>query len=148
MFLLFYYASVSVLTIYWVVIFNRTTPQANGINVWLAAALSIGLSWSSGSLSDWVRVRKPFMLVGAIGAMVMMSFLIVQTATHPHGLLLQRLGRRAAGDRPSRTAYAPWMANYTEQVESHNPALTAPAWPSGAGCCASRRRLRSSCCPT
>ena len=36
-FLLFYYASVSVLTIYWVVIFNRTTPQANGINVWLAA---------------------------------------------------------------------------------------------------------------
>ena len=22
-------------------------------------------------------------------------------------------------------AYAPWMANYTEQVESHNPALTA-----------------------
>src|ERR1700684_257423 len=61
--LLFYFASVSVLTIYWVVIFNRSTPQANGINVWLAASISI--------------------------------------------------------------AYAPWMANYTEQVESHNPALTA-----------------------
>ena len=36
LFLLFYYASVSVLTIYWVVTFNRTTPQANGINVWYA----------------------------------------------------------------------------------------------------------------
>ena len=40
--LLFYFASVSVLTIYWVVIFNRSTPQANGINVWLAAFLSGG----------------------------------------------------------------------------------------------------------
>ena len=33
-FLLFYFASVSVLTLYWVVIFNRTTPDANGINIW------------------------------------------------------------------------------------------------------------------
>ena len=81
-FLLFYYASVSVLTIYWVVTFNRTTPQANGINVWLAASLSIGLV-IAGALSDWARVRKPFMLVGAICAMVMMGFLIVQTG-HPH----------------------------------------------------------------
>ena len=95
-FLLFYYASVSVLTIYWVVIFNRSTPQANGINVWLAASLSIGLV-VAGVLSDWARVRKPFMLVGAICAMVMMGFLIVQTG-HPHtGLLLQRPGDRAAG---------------------------------------------------
>ena len=53
-FLLFYYASVSVLTIYWVVTFNRTTPQANGINVWLAASLSIGLV-IAGALSDWAR---------------------------------------------------------------------------------------------
>ena len=81
-FLLFYYASVSVLTIYWVVTFNRTTPQANGINVWLAAFLSGGLVLA-GLLSDWARVRKPFMLVGAICAMVMMGFLIRQT-DHPH----------------------------------------------------------------
>ena len=81
-FLLFYYASVSVLTIYWVVTFNRTTPQANGINVWLAGFLSAGLVLA-GVLSDWARVRKPFMLVGAICAMVMMGLLIVQTG-HPH----------------------------------------------------------------
>ncbi len=49
-FLLFYYASVSVLTIYWVVTFNRTTPQANGINVWLAALpLRSGSSWRASS---------------------------------------------------------------------------------------------------
>jgi MFS family permease len=122
-FLLFYYASVSVLTIYWVVTFNRTTPQANGINVWLAAFLSGGLV-VAGFLSDWARVRKPFMLVGAICAMVMMGFLINQTG-HPHTgyyanvLVIVLLAVSIA------LAYAPWMANYTEQVESHNPALTA-----------------------
>ena len=44
-FLLFYYASVSVLTIYWVVTFNRTTPQANGINVWLAGSSRSASCW-------------------------------------------------------------------------------------------------------
>ena len=78
----------------------------------------------AGLLSDWARVRKPFMLVGAICAMVMMGFLIVQTG-HPHTgyysnvLVIVLLAVSIA------FAYAPWMANYTEQVESHNPALTA-----------------------
>ncbi len=122
-FLLFYYASVSVLTIYWVVTFNRTTPQANGINVWLAAALSIGLV-VAGALSDWARVRKPFMLVGAICAMVMMGFLIIQTG-HPHTGYYSNVLVVVLLALSISLAYAPWMANYTEQVESHNPALTA-----------------------
>ncbi len=122
-FLLFYYASVSVLTIYWVVIYNRSTPQANGINVWLAAFLSGGLVLA-GFLSDVARVRKPFMLFGAVCSMVMLGFLIIQTG-HPHTgyyanvLVIVLLAVSIA------IAYAPWMANYTEQVESHNPALTA-----------------------
>jgi hypothetical protein len=64
------------------------------------------------------------MLVGAICTMVMMGFLIVQTG-HPHTgyysnvLVIVLLALSIA------LAYAPWMANYTEQVESHNPALTA-----------------------
>lgn len=122
-FLLFYYASVSVLTIYWVVIYNRSTPQANGINVWLAASLSAGLVLA-GFLSDVARVRKPFMLFGAVCSMVMLGFLIIQTG-HPHTgyyanvLVIVLLAVSIA------IAYAPWMANYTEQVESHNPALTA-----------------------
>ena len=122
-FLLFYYASVSVLTIYWVVIFNRSTPDANGINVWNAAVLS-GALVLAGFLSDKARVRKPFMLFGAIFAMIMLGFLIHQTG-NPHtgyyaNVLVIVLLALASG-----FAYAPWMANYTEQVESHNPALTA-----------------------
>ena len=122
-FLLFYYASVSVLTIYWVVIFNRSTPDANGINVWLAASLSIGLV-VAGVLSDWARVRKPFMLFGAACAIVMMLFLIRQT-DNPHTGYYSNVLVIVLLAVSISLAYAPWMANYTEQVESHNPALTA-----------------------
>jgi len=122
-FLLFYYASVSVLTIYWVVIFNRSTPQANGINVWYSAFLSGGLV-IAGFVSDRLRVRKPFMLLGTLAAMVMLGLLIAQTDRPRTGyygnvLVIVLLAVSIA------LAYAPWMASYTEQVESHNPALTA-----------------------
>jgi MFS family permease len=122
-FLLFYYASVSVLTIYWVVTFNRTAAQANGINVWLAAALSIGLV-VAGALSDLARVRKPFMLIGAGCAIVMMLFLIHQTG-QPHASYYANVLVIVLLAASISLAYAPWMANYTEQVEHHNPALTA-----------------------
>jgi MFS family permease len=122
-FLLFYYASVSVLTIYWVVIFNRTASQANGINVWLAASLSIGLV-VAGALSDLARVRKPFMLLGAACAIVMMLVLIHQTG-QPHASYYSNVLVIVLLAVSIALAYAPWMANYTEQVESHNPALTA-----------------------
>jgi hypothetical protein len=64
------------------------------------------------------------MLFGAIFAMIMLGFLIHQTG-NPHtgyyaNVLVIVLLALASG-----FAYAPWMANYTEQVESHNPALTA-----------------------
>lgn len=122
-FLLFYYASVSVLTLYWVVVFGRSTPQANGINVWYAAVLS-GALLVFGVASDLVRVRKPFMLVGAMATIVAMVFLILQI-DDPHvgyysNVLVIVLLAVAIG-----CAYAPWMANYTEQVEAHNPALSA-----------------------
>ena len=121
--LLFYFASVSVLTLYWVVVFGRSTSDANGINVWYAAVLS-GALVLFGVLSDWLRVRKPFMLIGAAACIVMTTFLILQTG-HPHSgyysnvLVIVLLGTAIA------CAYAPWMAGYTEQVEWHNPALTA-----------------------
>ncbi|MGO9029094.1 MAG: MFS transporter [Acidimicrobiales bacterium] len=123
LFLLFYFASVSVLTLYWVVVFGRSTPDANGINVWYAACLC-GTLVLFGVLSDWLRVRKPFMLVGAAACVVVTVFLILQI-DHPHtgyysNVLIVVLLSVAIG-----CAYSPWMAGYTEQVEWHNPALTA-----------------------
>lgn len=121
--LLFYYASVSVLTLYWVIVFSRTASDANGINVWYAAVLSGALVFF-GVVSDRLHVRKPLMVIGAAAAIVMTVLLIVQ-ADHPttgyySNVLVAVLLAAAIG-----CAYCPWMANYTEQVESHNPALSA-----------------------
>jgi hypothetical protein len=122
-FLLVYYASVSVLTIFWVVVFNRTASQANGINTWYWTADAVTLV-VVGILSDWTRVRKPFMLVGAVGTIVTTLLLIEQTghaSTSYYGnvVLVLFLGI-AIG-----FAYTPWMAAYTEAVEARNPALSA-----------------------
>jgi len=70
------------------------------------------------------RVRKPFMLFGAVCSMVMLGFLIVQTGRPHTGYYANVLVIVLLAVSIS-IAYAPWMANYTEQVESHNPALTA-----------------------
>ena len=121
--LLFYFASVSVLTLYWVVVFGRSTPDANGINVWYAA-FACGTIVLFGVLSDLLRVRKPFMLVGAAACIVMTGFLILQ-ADHPQTSYYSNILVVVLLGTAISCAYSPWMAGYTEQVEWHNPALTA-----------------------
>jgi hypothetical protein len=122
-FLLIYFASVSVLTLYWVVIFNRTTADANGINTWYWACMSTMLV-AFGLFSDRLRVRKPFMVIGAVGTIIMTIVLLKQidhpaTGYYSNVLVVVLLGLFIA------MAYTPWMAGYTEAVEAHNPALSA-----------------------
>jgi len=123
LFLLIYYASVSVLVIYWAVVFNKTTSDANGINTWYWSFDSVMLI-VIGVISDKVRVRKPFMVVGAIGAIVT-TYVFIQMVNHPHTsyyslvTVVSFLGVFIA------VAYTPWMAAYTEAVEARNPALAA-----------------------
>lgn len=122
-FLLIYYASVSVLTLYWVVIFNRSTADANGINTWYWVADSITLV-VVGVISDRLRVRKPFMLMGAAGSIVMTLFFISQ-ASHPHTSYYDNVIVVVLLGITIGFSYTPWMAAYTEAVEAHNPALAA-----------------------
>jgi hypothetical protein len=122
-FLLVYYASVSVLTIFWVVVFDRTASQANGINTWYWTADAVTLV-VVGVLSDRVRVRKPFMVLGALGTILTTFLLIRQTGEASTGyygnvVLVVFLGISIG------FAYTPWMAGYTEAVEARNPALSA-----------------------
>ena len=122
-FLLIFYAAVTIFTLYCVVVFNETIANANGINLWFGVANAATVV-VIGFLSDMVRVRKPFMLVGAIGSIVV-TYLIVLHSTQPHtsyytnALIVMVLGITLG------TAYPAWMANYTEAVEDKNPALSA-----------------------
>lgn len=123
LFLLIYYASVSVLVLYWVVIFGRSTADANGINTWYWGFDAVFLILV-GLLSDRLRVRKPFMVVGAVGALVM-TLLMFHQVSHPHTGYYSNVLVAALLGVTIACVYTPWMASYTEQVEAHNPALSA-----------------------
>ena len=127
LFLLVYYAAASLFTIYYPVIFQNpngsgfTVTQANGLNTWFWGADMVSLV-VVGVLSDALKVRKPFMLVGAVVSIVML-FIFLGNATHAHTgyytlaieAMLLALGLSLV--------FAPWMAGYTESVEDKNPAL-------------------------
>ncbi len=122
-FLIIYYVAVGFFPVYFQTIFGYSQSKANGLGNWIWA-FDAGALLVIGYLSDKLRVRKPFMVVGAIGAIVM-TVIFATRATHPDtsytsfviilSLLAVFLG----------VAYAPWMASFTETVEKRNPALTA-----------------------
>src|SRR5712664_3218738 len=120
--LLFYYTAVGFSVIYLSTVFGFSLKDANGLGNWtwgfnVIAVILIGV------LSDRFRVRKPFMLIGGIGAAVMTVVYLLQAGLQPGyytlaiivALLSFGLG----------VAYTPWMASFTETVEARNPALTA-----------------------
>jgi MFS family permease len=122
-FLLIYYAAVFFFVVYFTTTFGFTEKQANGIADWFWAC-DAGALIVVGVLSDRLRVRKPFMVLGAVGAIVMTIIFLSKTADTHTGyysfvwivsLLALFLG----------IAYGPWMAGFTETVERRNPALTA-----------------------
>jgi MFS family permease len=122
-FLIVYYTAVGFFTVYFTSLFGFSLAQANGIGNWFWA-FDAGALIVVGVISDLVKVRKPFMVVGAVGAIVM-TIIFGSLAGHPKtsyytfALVISVLAVFLA------IAYAPWMASFTETVERRNPALTA-----------------------
>jgi ACS family D-galactonate transporter-like MFS transporter len=122
-FLIIYYTAVGFFPIYFQTIFGMSQSTANELGDWnwafnAAALLIIGF------VSDFVRVRKPFMVVGAIGAIIF-TILFLSRATHPHTGYHTFVWLLIGMSVSLGVAYAPWMASFTETVERRNPALTA-----------------------
>jgi MFS family permease len=126
-FLLVYYAAASLFTIYYPVIFhnsngtNFSVTQANGLNTWFWGADIVALI-VVGVLSDALKVRKPFMLLGAVVSMVMLV-IFLGNATHPHTGYYTLAFEATLLAMGLSLVFAPWMAGYTESVEDKNPAL-------------------------
>jgi MFS transporter, ACS family, D-galactonate transporter len=122
--LLIYYALVGFLVIYAQTILGFTEKQANNLGYY-CWAFNTGAVILIGMTSDRFRVRKPFMVIGAAGAAVMLVLFLLQSKTGAHpsfgliaaylAIMLFFLG----------VAYTPWMASFTETVEHHNPAAVA-----------------------
>lgn len=122
-FLLIYYTAVGFFTVYLTSNFGFTTSKANGINSWYWGVNAVVLVLI-GLLSDRLRVRKPFMVIGTVIAVVATFVFMTRTTHHTtsSGTLIVIISLIAFG---LATAYAPWMAAFTETVERRNPALTA-----------------------
>jgi MFS transporter, ACS family, D-galactonate transporter len=120
--LLIYYSAVGFLVIYITTVFGFTVKNANGLGNWqwgfnVIAVILIGM------VSDFFRVRKPFMVIGGILAAVMTVVYLLQAGHHPSYYALA--GILAALSFGLGVAYTPWMASFTETVEARNPALIA-----------------------
>ena len=100
---------------------NLTTAQANNLNAWFWWSDIVALI-VFGVLSDLLKVRKPLMLAGAVGAIVML-LLFIHAASNPHTALHTLIFLEVVLAAFISLCYAPWMAGYTEMVEAKNPAL-------------------------
>lgn len=120
-FQLVYSTAIPCLTLYLTVLHGLSLPSANSLGDWLWA-FAAGAAIVTGIVSDLVRVRKPFMIAGAVGAIVMMivfSRLGPGTSYGTFAVVLSALGVFVA------IAYAPWLASFTETLDRLSPALAA-----------------------
>jgi MFS family permease len=123
-FLIIYYTAVGFGLIFFTTVFGFNVRDANGLGNWNWAADVLAVI-AFGFISDKLRVRKPFMIVGGAAAAIMLLFYINITGHGPttgyyHVALIVSLISFTLG-----VAYVPWMASFTETVEARNPALTA-----------------------
>jgi MFS family permease len=123
LFLLLYFAAVGSFTVYFVTTFGYTVQRTAGLLNWYWAANAVSLV-VVGLLSDLAKVRKPFMLIGALASIaVLIPFALAatrpQTSYYTFALLVAGVGIFGG------FTYAPWMASFTETVERRNPAATA-----------------------
>jgi MFS family permease len=123
LFLLFYYFAVGFFVIYYAVDFGYSEARANSLANWYWITNAIVLV-VTGVVSDRIRVRKPFMIVGGLVSALGVAW-FARLATHPdtsyHTFAWVLVVISAGGG----IAYCAWMAAYTETVEKHNPAATA-----------------------
>ena len=122
-FLIIYYVAVGFFPVFFETVFGYSQSRANTLGDWFWAFDAGGLLLV-GVISDRLRVRKPFMVLGAACA-IASTTLFALKATHSTTsyttfvILLSCIAVSLA------LAFAPWMASYTETVERRNPALIA-----------------------
>ncbi|UFS98999.1 MFS transporter [Nocardia huaxiensis] len=122
-FLAFFYTIVSFLPVYMATNFDFTAAQANAMGNWYWISNAVALVLT-GIVSDYLKVRKPFMVFGAIISIIGVFIFLGYTDRpgtdyYTFAIVLSFI---AIG---TGIAYSCWMASFTETVENRNPAATA-----------------------
>lgn len=123
LFLVIYYTLIAFFVVYMATVFGYSQQRANALGNWIWA-FQAGALVVVGILSDRLKVRKPFIVVGILGAVAMTALFALHATQADTGyytfvwivsLLSVFLG----------FTFAPWLAAFTETVEARSPALTA-----------------------
>ncbi|MET7768502.1 MFS transporter [Nocardia sp. NPDC005366] len=122
LFLAFFYTIVSFLPVYMATNFGFSPAQANALGNWYWGFNALALVLA-GIASDYLKVRKPFMIVGAIISIIGLWVFIGFTDEPDTGYytFAAVFVVIAVG---TGIAYSTWMASFTETVEARNPAAT------------------------
>jgi MFS family permease len=121
--LLFYYIAVGLFVVFYATNFGYTEARANALSNWYWGVNALALL-VAGILSDALKVRKPFMLLGGVVSLVGVAMFAIAT-THPATTYYEFVGILMPISIGGAFAFAAWMAAFTETVEKHNPAATA-----------------------
>ena len=120
--LLAYYTAIGLGSILFQVVFGFNLQQANSLGNWTWGASAV-TAIVVGLLSDRLRVRKPFMIVGAILTAVAIALYSSHFGHHTsYATVAVLVSFISIG---LGVAFTPWMASFSETCEDHNPALTA-----------------------
>ncbi|HET6809414.1 MAG TPA: MFS transporter [Acidimicrobiales bacterium] len=122
-FLVLYYSIIGFFVAYMVTTFGFTEQRANSLGVWMWA-FNIGSVVVIGVISDRVRVRKPFMVMGALGAMAATALFALRTS-HPDTGYYTFVWIISLMALFFGFVFVSWLAGFSETVERRNPALTA-----------------------
>jgi ACS family D-galactonate transporter-like MFS transporter len=122
-FLLLYYILVGFTVVYFATVYGYSPARANALANWYWIANAIALV-VTGVLTDKLRVRKPFMVVGTVVS-IAGAVLFAVSATRPDTDYYTIAGYFVLSAAGGGMAYVAWMASFTETVEKHNPAATA-----------------------
>jgi ACS family D-galactonate transporter-like MFS transporter len=122
-FLIIYYVAVGFFPIFFETVFGYSQSKANTLGNYFWAFDAGGLI-IVGIISDKLRVRKPFMVLGAVLAIIFTTIFAIKAAhaTTSYDTFVVLLSCIAVS---LAIGFAPWMASFTETVERRNPALMA-----------------------
>ena len=122
-FLLFYYIAVGLFTVFFVTNYGYSLSKANDLGNWYWGIQAIALILT-GILSDWLKVRKPFMVIGGLISAAGVAMFALQT-TKTDSTYNQWIPWILMISIGGAIAFAAWFAAFTETIEKHNPAATA-----------------------
>ncbi len=121
LFLIIYFTAIAYFVFYLPAFLHFSLSSFNGIQeIYWGVNIVALVAW--GYVSDRLRVRKPFMVLGSAGTIVSIVLLMNAKAGVSFtamALLLSLMSTSLA------CAYCPWFASFTETLEAYNPGLIA-----------------------